>query len=196
MYNSSANPQIAYSLTALSEALFELMNEKDIEEITITQLCARAQIARKTFYRNCVNKMDLVDYMMEKHVRDLLSSVDYTSEEYRTLYRNFFCFWKSRSSFLRVIYRQGLFSRFCTVLTRCCYQESDYRFLRAFLEKKKNPDSLRQFHHAFLVGGLCQMLEQWTREDFATTIDELVSVLSHLVPAYCGKNPAPNDGHD
>ena len=44
----SDNPQIVYSMTVLSKTLFELMKEKPFEEITITQLCSEAQVARKT----------------------------------------------------------------------------------------------------------------------------------------------------
>jgi len=38
------------------------MKFKKYEEITVTDICRRAQISRRTFYRNCTSKDDLILY--------------------------------------------------------------------------------------------------------------------------------------
>lgn len=181
-----------YSLTALSAALFELMRVRPVDEISVTELCEKAQVARKTFYRNCAGKMDLVEYLCEKHIQNLLEGVDFSSEDYRMMYRNFFLFWKEQRGFLSVLQRQGLFSVFCGKFIDCSEQRENYKFLDDFLSGKENQDRLRAYHHAFLLGGLCRMLERWTKEDFKTPVEELVSVLCYLVPEH--RDDAGKDG--
>ena len=180
----SVNQKNEYSLNALAAALWELMRIKPIDEITVTELCECAQVARKTFYRNCSGKIDLVDYMCEKQIEELLSGVDYSSEDYKTLYQNFFLYWKGRRNFLTVLLKQGLFAEFCSQFIHCCKSKEDYRFLDVFLSGKENQELLRSYHHTFLLGGLCQMLEQWTMESFQTPVEDIVCVLSHLVPEH------------
>lgn len=180
----SDNPQIVYSMTVLSKTLFELMKEKPFEEITVTQLCSEAQVARKTFYRNCQSKTDLIDYMIEKLADELHAGVDYGSEDYETMYRHFFAFWEKHRAFLQVLHVQGLFPRFCSVFTQYCVRGSSYRFLETFLNQKGNAGSLRLYHHAFLIGGLCHVLQQWTQEGVVTPIEDLVSVMGYLVPRH------------
>lgn len=181
---NSGKTQIVYSMTVLSRALFELMRVKPFETITITELCNEAQVARKTFYRNCQSKTDLIDFMVEMLADELHAGVDYASEDYVRMYHNFFVFWEGHSTFLRVLQTQGLFPRFCSVFTQYCCRSSSYRFLEAFLDQKSNAGSLRLYHHAFLIGGLCHVLQMWTQEGFETSIADLVSVMEYLVPQH------------
>lgn len=92
MYNQNTHPQVIYSLNALSDALFELMKHFPLEDITVTMLCDRANITRKTFYRNCESKQDLIDYRTDRVIHDLLIRVHWDSTDPVMLYRNFFTY--------------------------------------------------------------------------------------------------------
>ncbi len=45
----------------IRSALFELMGEKRFEKITISEICARARINRKTFYRHYAAPADVIE---------------------------------------------------------------------------------------------------------------------------------------
>ena len=40
------------SVKLICNSMFELLKEKNFEDISITELCNKAELARKTFYRN------------------------------------------------------------------------------------------------------------------------------------------------
>ena len=184
MYNSSESHQVAYSLSALSDTLFTMMKSKSLGNITITELCSKAGVCRKTFYRNCFTITDLIDYTAEKYIRELITTVDWSCQLPEVLYGNFFKFWYGRREFLQILNKQNMFSHFCELFTRICRNETEYDFLNQFLNNKTDPETLKQFHHAFIVGGLCQILKEWTAGSFKTSIDELVAVTCHLVPEH------------
>ena len=46
----SEDLRVTKTRTAIRNALLELMSEKELTKITISEICARAQINRKTFY--------------------------------------------------------------------------------------------------------------------------------------------------
>lgn len=183
MYKVTRNPQANYSLTALADALFRLMETASFQEITVTDICKEAQITRRTFYRNCSDKMDLVDYLIVVKLRTHLTTADLGSEDLNWQYRNFFAYWKGEAVFLRTLWKERLFDHFHRLMTECCIKDLDYKFLNDFLSGKENADKLRLFHNAFTIGGLCNILAFWTAEEFETSIDDIVSVVRGLSPA-------------
>ena len=55
----------------LKQALVELLMEKDFEEISITELCDRAEVNRGSFYYHFVDKYDMV----EKFKQEILEEI-------------------------------------------------------------------------------------------------------------------------
>lgn len=47
--------------TAIQNALFDLLGEKELSKISISELCRRAQINRKTFYRHYRGTADIIE---------------------------------------------------------------------------------------------------------------------------------------
>ena len=50
---------------ALAQALKELMQEKSFEKISISDICDRCQMNRKSFYYHFIDKYDLVDWIFD-----------------------------------------------------------------------------------------------------------------------------------
>ena len=50
----------AYVIEHLTSALFELLEERPLEEITVSALCSRAGVGRASFYRNYQRREDIV----------------------------------------------------------------------------------------------------------------------------------------
>lgn len=57
---------------SIFEALFELMEEKDFDKITIQNLTERAQINRATFYAHFQDKYELLDEIIKKSAEELI----------------------------------------------------------------------------------------------------------------------------
>ncbi|WP_397536851.1 TetR/AcrR family transcriptional regulator [Rummeliibacillus pycnus] len=59
---------------ALHQALIELINEKDYEDISITDICKVGQVNRGTFYGHYVQKEDLFNEVMERIMNDFFKA--------------------------------------------------------------------------------------------------------------------------
>ena len=64
------NPLTVESKQWILEALLKLMEEKNYEKITIKELTARADLDRKTFYRNFRSKEEVL-YLQLQELCDL-----------------------------------------------------------------------------------------------------------------------------
>lgn len=60
-YNHDTDPRTTRSLTAYRKALTELLQDKSLEEITVTELSAKAGYHRSTFYRHYNHVAELFD---------------------------------------------------------------------------------------------------------------------------------------
>lgn len=54
------------TLKNLSSALVELLHEKTLEQISVSELCDRAMVRRATFYRHFKDKNDLLEYVVRQ----------------------------------------------------------------------------------------------------------------------------------
>lgn len=57
--------------TYFEEALFELLQNKRIENITINELCKKAGVCRSSFYRNYLVMNDIVDIYLKRIFTDM-----------------------------------------------------------------------------------------------------------------------------
>ena len=184
MYKRSDKKQVDYSLRQLAGGLFYHLRKKPLQEISITEICERAGVSRRTFYRNCEEKEDLIRFSTDVLVKEQLARVDFTSTDAHFLYRNFFAYWGGHREFLTILYRNGLFDLFLEEFMLICGTGLRYPLQEADLEGSANRDQRRRFANAFIVGGLGQMLAFWAKEGFQTTVEQVAGSILFLVPVH------------
>ena len=55
--------------SALTNALYDLMCQKSLDEITVTELCEKAMVRKATFYKHFGDKTELLVYMIQEMQR-------------------------------------------------------------------------------------------------------------------------------
>jgi len=64
--SESTDPRVARTTHALGQALIELIQERDFDDITVQQILDRAGVGRATFYAHFRNKTDVLHSSYEK----------------------------------------------------------------------------------------------------------------------------------
>lgn len=85
------NLRIIKTRRSLSKALDSLLNEKLYEDITVTEICARAQVRRVTFYDHFSDKEALLVYVIREMISEYSNriferfpyTIDNTSDFYK-----------------------------------------------------------------------------------------------------------------
>jgi len=72
----------------LTNALVELLSEKNFEEIQVAEICERAMIRRATFYKHFGDKFELFTYFIKdiQNEFDKNNSIEYDSGHPQTYY--------------------------------------------------------------------------------------------------------------
>ncbi|MFZ2588523.1 TetR/AcrR family transcriptional regulator [Paucilactobacillus nenjiangensis] len=69
----------------LQEALFELLDQKSLADISVTELCERADIGRRTFYLHYDNIMEIFDDYLQDFSTQIESQLSHQPVDAETL---------------------------------------------------------------------------------------------------------------
>jgi len=73
------NESGSQSRAALMDALWEVLNEKPLSRVTVSELAARAEVSRQTFYSHFANVYDLAERAFHTEVTDrIVADVSYS----------------------------------------------------------------------------------------------------------------------
>ena len=180
MYRKTENAQVNQSLRKLVAGLFEAMETKEYDKITVAEVCRNARVTRRTFYLNCKSKEDLICYASDRLMDEMVKRCDPDDDPGEQCYQ-FLAFWRDHQDFLKKIYDGGLFPIFRDALMRYCDEVLQPRIDEKFPGYVKQTPKQKHLSNAFFVGGLGLLLYEWTEDGFTLTPDELLRAIPQFV---------------
>lgn len=147
----------------LTNTLLILLEKKNINDITVLELCKKASINRTTFYKYYKDIDDLVSKIEESLIDDLKKYIDDIKRNYLISYT---------SKIIEAIYKEK------EIYTKLLSDNGDHTFLRKILNlvheqsidewqkllKKATPNDIDNIYN-FIVDGTIGLIEAWIRND-------------------------------
>lgn len=173
MHNGRPSSSNRLARECMVTALMQLLENRPLSAITVSELTERAGVSRMTFYRNYSSKEDV----FVQHLKDLLEQYRAESvamhQENRpySLPHMLHCFeyFNAHRKFLDCLFRSGLSGLFLSAL-------EDYVLSRWNVD----PDNPAQYYalHAF-SGALFSVYIAWSNRGARETPEEMVEMLEH-----------------
>lgn len=182
MYKMCKTEQSAARQRELEQGLLAAMGSHPFEEISISDLCTRIGIPRKSFYRYFSSKEGalhaLLDHtLMEMETAHLATGPDYSLPITKDLER-FFQRWQDQKPLLDALSRSGLSSLLIERAVELALANSvgtPHRLLT------QEATQLKAHAIAFLVCGLMSMVLQWHHEGYKQTPAQMAKLARHLL---------------
>ena len=182
-----------YFNTALcmDEALISLLKVKDLEYITIKEICEKAGVNRSTFYLHYENITDLLDEAIEntdKRFMSYFSSTDVIMEkldsadlsdlvlitqDYLLPYLRFILENKD-------LYRAA-FHRPREMQADVKYGNIKTHVIEPILKRFDIPDTHWRYHTTYYIHGIIAIVNEWLLEDCQDPIDMIAAVIEDCV---------------
>lgn len=165
--NTKNNKRKRASMQKIEQVLIELLQTKELNQISVSDICKRANLNRSTFYANYVDIYGLADTMREKleaQVADLYKNEimqGFNSHNYLLLFRHI----KENQIFYRTYFKLG-YDETYQILTY------DYE-----LAKKHFADRFIDYHMEFFKSGLTKMIKLWLQNGCRETPEEMFEIL-------------------
>ena len=177
-----------YTASLFDDALIELLEKKDINYITIKELCDKAGVNRSTFYLHYETINDLLDetmrYVLDKFLRKYdkkpkefisniknlsLNDLIFINKEYLTPYLEFikenkkiYLVYLNNSSTLRVLDSVNNLNKYV---------------IEPIMSKFGIPEKDRKYWMAFGIKGITAIIELWIKGDCVDDIDYIEKII-------------------
>ncbi len=183
-----------YFNTALrmDEALIELLEEKELEYITVKEICQRAEVNRSTFYLHYETIADLVNETAKMINQRFLSYFPQQKEE---LLR---CMDSREPGDLILVTQEYLlpylrFIRDNKRVYRAAFRnpggmQNDQRYeglkryiLRPILARFAIPEAYQPYYIAYYVEGIMAIVKEWLRKDCSDEVEAVARIIEACV---------------
>lgn len=172
----SNNPTALKSQQWIIESLLSLMEEKPYDQISVSEICRKADLDRRTFYRNFNCKKDVleqyVEFLGNEYIKMFLNIEK--PDRYATT-KLFFDFWKQHFQFIKHLRSSGLgdfaFKKFEGLVT-------EYRALLAGGNMPVASDEQLEYVFAYRIGGFWNAMLVWAANGALVPPDEMAKIFS------------------
>lgn len=172
--NHTENPTALQSQKWILQALLDLMQENSYVKISVSEICRKAGLDRRTFYRNFSSKQDVLEHYVELLKREYMMEfckIDHADKYSATLM--FFNFWEKHLSFIRNIQNCGLSNFVFDQFTKFSGEQQE---LLSNIENDKKADYIL----AFRIGGFWNVMVTWAADPTYSSPKELAAIISQL----------------
>lgn len=183
-----------YFNTALrmDEALLALLEEKDLEYITVKEICHRAGVNRSTFYLHYETIADLVDEALEminqrfrsyfpQQEEEILGNMGNRERENLVLVTReyllpYLRFIRDNKKVYRAAFRNP-----SSMQAHTRYGELKQQILGPILERFEIPAAQRPYYMAYYVEGIIAIVKEWLRQDCADEVEMIADIIESCV---------------
>ena len=183
-----------YFNTALrmDEALIALLEEKDLEYITVKEICEEADVNRSTFYLHYETVGDLVDETTEminkrflsyfpQNERDIsdalnglrLGDLILVTGEYLIPYLRFI---RDNKKIYRAAFRNPN-----DMQAHARYGELKKRLLSPILDRFSVPAPYHRYYIAYYIEGIIAIVKEWLRQDCEDEVEVIADIIERCV---------------
>ena len=174
------------------EALITLLEQKDIEYITVKEICTKAGFNRSTFYLHYESIENLLNETLEYIVNKLVTHFNknpkefieklnvlnkedliFINEEYLKPYLEFI---KENKKVFVAAFKNPMVMK-----AREAYSSLEEYIFNPILDKYDIPNYKRKYMLQFYVNGIMSIIKEWTINDCQDKIDDIISIIIECV---------------
>jgi len=180
--NAKVNPIAEQSKKWLTDSLLQLMEEKPYDAISIKEITDRAQLARRTYYRNFKSKDDIISQycnsLCSQYVSMIQQGKDYSLS---SVAKSFYSLWYEHKNFLALLRKNNILH---IVLNK--FNEVLPKIYSNIVGDLSEYDSLEIQQYALLssAGGFYNILSYSLAHDFDKKPEEIETLVYKVVETF------------
>lgn len=173
--NTPNNKRRKASQEKIEKVFVNLIQTKELNEISVTDICKKAGLNRSTFYANYLDVYDLADKVADKIERDVWNlyqkerETKINSNDYLKLFKHI----KDNQIFYKTYFKLNMDKKFTI-------WQYDTNLSKLFYD-----DKYIDYHLEFFMAGLNAIIKKWLNEGCKESPEEINQI---LIDEYKSKN--------
>ena len=185
MYRMCTTEKSALQQRKIEDTMISMMLEQDYEDITISELCQRAGLSRKIFYRLFDKKGDVLDALLDHTFLDFMIYEADPGTAVGGLH-SFFQFFKDKKELLDALQKSDLEYLLTDRAMDFVFQEDAAR-LRHF---GADVDEFGREIMLFYLNGIFSLVYDWHDRGYEKTVDQMCTLIMRLFSTTAVKSGA------
>jgi len=169
------NRRTLYSKKVIIEAFLLLLQEKNLNKITVTNICKVADINRGTFYSYYNDPFDLMRSIEEELIEKMMSTINISGEE--NILNELLKLILINKDLCKIIFNEKNSSH---VLNTVLNSAHDITIAEI---KKKLPNANEthlEYFFTYSTGGIIKVIRKWINDDMNIPTEEVVQILESM----------------
>ncbi|MBR4079256.1 MAG: TetR/AcrR family transcriptional regulator C-terminal domain-containing protein [Christensenellaceae bacterium] len=164
--NTKNNKRRRESIEKIEKAFVELLQTRELKEITVSDICKMTELNRSTFYANYLDIYDLADKLRDKLERDFSELFQDDEQDYeKNGALKMFTHIKENQIFYKTYFKLGYDAKSQVMIYDMKRAEQDF--------ENKN----LKYHIEFFRNGINAMIKLWMEGGCVESPEEMVEIL-------------------
>lgn len=154
------------------EAYLQLLEERQSDNISITEITEKAGVSRVSYYRNYNSKIDIINDYLKDYVEyyNKINNIDNNATDFNTHLYHILNICKENKRLFKVLFKIGFELKDSNAITQKTY---------SYVQNKFNSDikETNKYELCFYAGAIIFVLNEWLKNDCAESIDEIYNII-------------------
>lgn len=177
---SKIDVRIVKTKDRLKKALLDSLKEKSLKDISISELCSKASVNRNTFYSHYQSVEDLLSEIEAQFLEVILSKIhvapDTTKSVVELLSQILSCLVDNKEM-CRLLFTDNGDKNFMRTIVMFALPSA----VKNWTTELKIPEDKATKLYYFIIGGAMNVIEQWAKDDFVETPEELANIMNQMI---------------
>lgn len=164
----------------LKNALLAILQEKGLEEVTISEICIKASVNRNTFYSHYQSVNELLEEIEAHFLEIILSKIHVDDESLADvsdiLSKILECV-KENKEMCQLLFSDNGDKNFLRTIVMFALPSA----VKNWSEKLNMPKDKATKLYYFVIGGAVYVIEEWAKEGFPESPEDLAASLNQLI---------------
>lgn len=171
--------RIKYTKKIIKEEFLSLLEKKELNRITVSELCMAADINRATFYRYYMDIYDLFDKIQEEFVNELKVAINNDNFNYTvsSFCRGLLEVLINEKKIAKIVFNMNNNLIFLNDILEIAYNNCYSNWKRDLPELD---DQEIEYATVFIFNGALGIINYWIKNDFNKEIDEIAKLIEEL----------------
>lgn len=167
----------ARSMDMITSALFELLETRPFSEISVTDICEHAGVARKTFYRNFGTKTSIVERLVDQVFYEFMQKFDFKVHGARKIYKYWYEYILCTREFSAIFFDAELYE----FIVRKIREFVEIEVNEALYSRASYDPLLAEYYLQFASAGIASIMREWMKNDCKTPAETMAVLTARLL---------------
>ena len=171
--------RVIHTKKKIKDTFITLLNEKELNKITVSEICKSANINRATFYRYYLDIYDLLDKIKDEFVKELISiAKDNKNDTVKSFTTSTLEIFKNNKELTKILFKNKQAACFLNDILQIAYDKLRKQWKKDF--PNINEEDM-EYATIYMFNGALGIINYWIQNEFDKDIIELSSTIEKLM---------------